>query len=29
MTEITNPLPDDPGGASALDEESLAADGSQ
>ena len=29
MTEITNPLPDDPAGASALDEESTAVDGSQ
>ncbi len=29
MTEITNPLPHDPSGASATDEESLPADGSQ
>jgi hypothetical protein len=28
MTEITNPLPSDPGGASAMDEESLSPDGS-
>ena len=28
MTEITNPLPDDPSGASATDEESLPVDGS-
>ena len=29
MTEITNPLPDDPGGASTMDEESLTVNGSQ
>lgn len=29
MTEITNPLPDDPGGASATNEESTTVDGSQ
>jgi hypothetical protein len=29
MTEITNPLPDDPSGASTLNEESLPVDGSQ
>ena len=29
MTEITNPLPEDPGGASAMDEESATVDGSQ
>jgi hypothetical protein len=29
MTEITNPLPDDPAGASTMDEESLTVNGSQ
>jgi hypothetical protein len=29
MTEITNPLPDDPAGASTMDEESVTVDGSQ
>jgi hypothetical protein len=29
MTEITNPLPDDPGGASTMDEESTTVNGSQ
>jgi hypothetical protein len=29
MTEITNPLPDDPGGPSATDESSTSPDGSQ
>ena len=29
MTEITNPLPDDPSGASTMNEESLPPDGSQ
>ena len=29
MTEITNPLPDDPSGASAMNEESTTVDGSQ
>jgi hypothetical protein len=29
MTEITNPLPDDPGGASTMNEESLPVNGSQ
>ena len=29
MTEITNPMPQDPGGASAMDEESTLANGSE